>query len=325
MTDRWGLFEHAAFRVPRREHGYCTDDVARALTVVSREHSSHPELARLTGTYLAFLERAVVADGSVHNRMNASGEWMDAPAIGDWWGRAIGGLGSAVSHTRDADIHRHALAAFHRAAQKRSTDVRASSFAVTGAALVLRVHPGDRIAEALLSDSLDRIPRRSVGGWDWIEPRLRYANGALCDALIVGGEALGEPETVEQGLAALAALLVIETGPDDVLSVTGNQGRGPGDRGPLWDQQPIEPAAIADASIHAAAITGDDRWLRGVLLAWDWFIGDNDAGTAMYDPALGVGYDGLESGGRNENCGAESTLAALSTVQHRRTMALVTT
>lgn len=323
ITDRFGVFEHASFRTPRVEHGYCTDDVARALTVVVREHSTSAEMARLTETYTGFLERAISWDGRAHNRLSSSGQWRDSPQTNDWWGRAIGGLGNAVFHAIDPRIHDRALVAFHRAAQARSVDVRASSFAAVGASRVLSVYPGDLSARALLQDCLAAIPRRPAPGWGWIEPRLRYANAALCDALIVGGDALDEPETIEQGLAALTALFAIETGHTGFLSVTGPNGRSPSDRGPLWDQQPIEPATMAEACIHAAAISGDSGWERGVLLAWGWFMGDNDARMPMCDPVHGWGFDGLEPGGRNENCGAESTIAALSTLQHRRALEAV--
>ena len=37
LTDAGGLYEHAEGVTPRREHGYCLDDVARALMVVCRE------------------------------------------------------------------------------------------------------------------------------------------------------------------------------------------------------------------------------------------------------------------------------------------------
>ena len=36
LSDSVGLFEHARHRTPRPEHGYCTDDVARALAAVVR-------------------------------------------------------------------------------------------------------------------------------------------------------------------------------------------------------------------------------------------------------------------------------------------------
>jgi hypothetical protein len=46
-----------------------------------------------------------------------------------------------------------------------------------------------------------------------------------------------------------------------------------------------------------------------------WFLGKNDAGIAMWDPATGGGYDGLTPHGPNLNQGAESTLALISTLQ----------
>ena len=36
LTDHVGLLEHAAGIVPRHEHGYCVDDVARGVVVVCR-------------------------------------------------------------------------------------------------------------------------------------------------------------------------------------------------------------------------------------------------------------------------------------------------
>ncbi|GAA1975796.1 hypothetical protein [Microbacterium pumilum] len=92
-------------------------------------------------------------------------------------------------------------------------------------------------------------------------------------------------------------------------------GRGPGDRGPALDQQPIEVAAIAEACSRARLVTGDPSWSDEVRIAWGWFEGDNDAAIAMFDPRTGAGYDGLTPVGRNENRGTESTLAALSTLQ----------
>jgi hypothetical protein len=134
LTDERGLFEHAQNRTPRREHGYCTDDVARALGVVVQEPVGTTELARLTEIYLAFLERAVGPQGLVHNRMSSEGRWLDSPAIGDWWGRSVGGLGAAIRWAPDEDVRARARQAFERAAGQRSVDVRASAFAAVGAA-----------------------------------------------------------------------------------------------------------------------------------------------------------------------------------------------
>jgi hypothetical protein len=87
---------------------------------------------------------------------------------------------------------------------------------------------------------------------------------------------------------------------------------------PTGDQQPIEVAALADAAVTADAATGDPRWNALARRAGDWFLGDNDVGTPMWDPATGGGYDGLTPYGPNLNQGAESTLALISTLQHAR-------
>jgi hypothetical protein len=92
----------------------------------------------------------------------------------------------------------------------------------------------------------------------------------------------------------------------------------PLDRGPGFDQQLIEVAALVDACARAHAITGQDRWLDGIDRAAAWFLGSNDVGVPLYDPGSGGGYDGLERDGRNENQGAASTLAFVSTVQQVR-------
>lgn len=314
-----GVFEHALRDAPRIEHGYCVDDVARALTVVVREPEQTPELAALTETYLRFLESAVAPDGRVHNRMDAGGRWSDAPTVGDWWGRAAGALGFAAAHASQPFHRTRATYAFLRVAQQRSPDVRASAFAVLGAADVLSARPDADAARALLDTAVANIPTAPSPGWDWPEARLRYANATLCEALIAGGSALDRVDLLDRGLAMLAFLLRVERGVAG-LSLTGSGGRGPDEPGPLWDQQAIEAAALADACARAFDVTLDPRWRDGVTSAWAWFLGDNDAGVPMYDPASGAGYDGLEPGGRNDNRGAESTLAALSTLQHARAL-----
>ncbi|MDQ6938183.1 MAG: glycosyltransferase, partial [Actinomycetota bacterium] len=82
LTDDRGLFEHARYANPRREHGYCVDDVARALVVVCREPDPAPALQRMAGHYLGFLLDALASDGSCHNRMDVEGVWRDEPGLG---------------------------------------------------------------------------------------------------------------------------------------------------------------------------------------------------------------------------------------------------
>ncbi|CAN5489962.1 glycosyl transferase [soil metagenome] len=323
LTDGRGVFEHAKGDEPRREHGYCLDDVARALLVLVREPDPSLQLAELTETCLRFVESAIDPDGRAHNRMNVAGEWTDEATTDDWWGRAVGALGVAAVQAPLPLTRARAMRAFLRAAQQHSVDVRAMAFAAPGAAAVLGRRPGSEPARRLLTTAIAVIPQ-GTAGWGWLEPRLRYGNASLVDALLAAGDALGDAALVARALRALDALLVIESR-DGHLSVAGAAGRGPGDNGIQFDQQPIEVAAIADAASRALSLTGDPHWRDEVQLARSWFLGDNDSLTVMVDLDTGAGFDGLEPNGRNENRGAESTLAALSTFQHARTVGTVHT
>jgi hypothetical protein len=314
LTDHNGIFEHASFDTPRREHGYCVDDVARALIVVAREPQQTVELRTLAATYLRFLESAVRGDGLVHNRMNAAGEWSDEPAMGDWWGRLLWALGTIAAQRGDPWTRARALRSFRIAARERSTSLRTLAFAALGAAEIVRVRADDHIARTLLREFIAAVPVPTDPAWLWPEARLSYGNASIAEALIAAGHLVGDVDATQLGLRMLRFLLSIETA-HDRFSVTGTSGRGPGEKGPSFDQQPIELAAFADACATAYAVTGDRAWLPPIALAWHWFTGLNDSGTIMFDDHTGSGFDGLERGGRNENRGAESTLAALSTYQ----------
>ena len=72
---------------------------------------------------------------------------------------------------------------------------------------------------------------------------------------------------------------------------------------------------MAEACARAYDATGDERFAELAQLAARWFLGENDTGVALVDPESGGCCDGLEREGRNENQGAESTIAAIAAFQ----------
>ena len=319
LTDDRGLFEHALHSAPRREHGYCVDDVARGLVVVCHEPEPGLAVRRLARCYLAFVLDALDPAGACHNRMSVDGQWRDEPAVSDWWGRTLWGLGVAATSAHTPGMRARALCGFRIAAQCRSPHVRSMAFAALGAAELLSKRPDEMAARTLLTDTLAMIGagEHDDARWPWPEERLSYGNASIAEALIVAGDVLPDAPALRRGLRLLEFLLRTETR-DSHLSVTPVGGRGRDDVGPGYDQQPIEVSALADACGSAFRITHESSWLTGVSLAWDWFLGYNDSATPMFDPQTGGGYDGLERDGRNLNQGAESTLAMLATAQQAR-------
>ena len=320
LRGPYGTFEHAKLAAPRIEHGYCTDDVARVALVVARQSAEGltSTLSELLWSSLHFLELAQSASGEFRNRRGCNGDWEATASNKDWWGRAMWALGTMYARCEDPGLRERAGQAFQRGAMVRSPWPRSMAFAVLGASEYLQLSPGDPSSLRLLNACVLLLDRANLSSrWRWPEARLAYANATLPEALIAAGSLLANDAVVGRGLDQLRWLLDTET-PRGHLSVTPSLGRGPRDSRRLFDQQPIEVAAMSDACVRASSITGDSLWRQGRESCEAWFTGRNDLGVAMFDPVTGGGYDGLTEIGPNLNQGAESTLALLSTQQHVR-------
>jgi hypothetical protein len=318
MTTANGVYEHALERNPRPEHGYCLDDVSRALVVTARQPKASPTLHGAVRTYVAFAEQAQDSSGAFRNRRTRHGVWEGPATTDDHWGRALWGVGTAV-WLPPGHLAERALAVAERALLTRSRWPRAMAYAALGAVEVLRAHPGHPTATQLLEDAREllRGPTSVDPRWPWPEPRLTYANAVLPESLIAIGDSLDDPALVDQGLAQLTWLLDLQTR-DGHISVVPAGGWAPPEPLPGFDQQPIEVTALAEAAWRAHQATGDAEWLNVVDLCASWFLGNNDVGLRLYDHSTGGCADGLHADRINRNQGAESTLAALSTLQLAR-------
>ncbi len=137
------------------------------------------------------------------------------------------------------------------------------------------------------------------------------------EALLAIGWALDDEWATRRGLALLGWLVDLQQR-DGHLSVIPAGGWGPGEERVLFDQQPIEVTALAEACHQALALTGEPRWSDALEQCVAWFLGANDAGLVLYDLTTGGCADGLHADRVNLNRGAESTLAALATLQRAR-------
>ena len=179
MSDDVGIFEHASGSTPERHHGYCVDDVARALVVVEREPRPTQALLEVADRYLDFVVSAQGPDGRCRNRLGLDRRWQDEPGVEDCWGRALWALGTAAARGRDEPQRDRAAARFALGASRRSPHLRSMVFAALGAAEVLAVAPGDKVARALLAAAVRAVGRPvRDAAWPWPEPRLAYAPAA---------------------------------------------------------------------------------------------------------------------------------------------------
>jgi hypothetical protein len=114
-------------------------------------------------------------------------------------------------------------------------------------------------------------------------------------------------------------LIEVQIGESGGLSPIGNKAWWPrtAERS-QFDQQPIEAATMVAAAADAFRATGRRHYLRAAEIAYGWFLGDNDLGVPLADPASGGCQDGLTPRGPNKNQGGESTLMWLTALEQIR-------
>ena len=324
LSDDIGIFEHAKYRVPRIEHGYCVDDVARALILIERNQPSDVTIQQLRHTYFQFLRNAQAPNGKFINRCDIYGQWTGPAETTDHWGRGMWALGTVVAKDQDELLVAEALWRFEHAARHRSEFLRSMMFASLGALAILRSDTTSTTATNLIHDATKSVLMKLElmtdlnREWFWPEQRLTYANAIIPETLILAGEALNDLETLEVGLEMLQWLIEQESN-NSHFSVTPVGGYEPTAPREKFDQQSIEVAALVDACASAFDVTGNTEWLPYIARGLRWFEGSNDSGVVMHDPETGAGFDGLTADGRNENCGAESTICYLSVLdQYQR-------
>ena len=318
MSNSRGLFEHANFDKPRKEHGYCVDDVARAVILLERSETEEPQLRDLLRIYFEFILAAQSRNGHFKNRCNVSGIWTTPAQMGDHWGHALWALGTIAHRENDRAMAETALNKFELSAHHRTHHLRPLIYASFGAAEILTFNPDHIPSQKLLRDTLKSIPRSADNEWPWPEERLTYGNAAIPEFLMLAGHHLHDAKLLSQGLTLLKWLVDVETR-EDHFSVTPTNGWHTGELRPGFDQQPIELAAMVDACATAFELTNDPEWLNVLKRGSDWFEGFNDLQVQMYEPMTGAGFDGLNPFWRNENQGAESTLSYLSVEERKST------
>jgi len=314
LTNTTGLWEHARFLNPRTEHGFCTDDNARGLLVVSRPTSPSSERADLGAIYLRFVLDARTGSGQFHNRRGAGGAWIDEVGSDDSQGRAWWGLGTVANSGPTTRMRQAALDAFASSGSFESPHLRSNAYAALGAAQVLAIDPGHSAAAELLGRTSGLIAAAASERIPWPEARLTYDNARLPEALLAAGAARGDRHLISVGLRLLEWLVRAETNHEH-FSFTPAGGGTPGAPRPAFDQQPIEAAAMAEACYLAWTITSKPVWRTRALAAAQWFVGRNDNGMVLYDAETGGTCDGLTEHSVNENRGAESTLAGITALQ----------
>jgi len=322
MSDSTGIFQHASFTVPNFAEGYCTDDNARALVLalmLQKLGHGSPRLGAQAASYAAFLNHAFDRKhGRFRNFMSFDRHWLEEVGSEDCQGHALWALGLCVSQAGQGSFQMLAAELFEQALPVAAEFMspRALAFTLIGIDEYLRRFGGDRranqIRESLTAKLTQRYADAATGEWQWFEEVVSYANAKLPHAMILNGRCLNNEAMLELGLKTLRWLIKIQTSDAGSFRPVGSNGFYPrGKERAIFDQQPIEAQVTISACIEAYQATGDTFWVTEARRAFEWFLGRNDLGLALYDSTTGGCRDGLHVDRLSQNQGAESTLAFL--------------
>jgi hypothetical protein len=322
MSDSTGIFQHASFTVPNFAEGYCTDDNARALVLalmLKKLGHGSSRLATQAATYAAFLNHAFDRQrGRFRNFMSFDRHWLEEVGSEDCQGHALWALGLCVSQAGQGSFQMLAAELFEHALPVAAEFMspRALAFTLIGIDEYLRRFSGDRranqIRESLTAKLMQRYADAATGDWEWFEEVVSYANAKLPHAMILNGRCLNNGAMLELGLKTLRWLIKIQTSEAGSFRPIGSNGFFPrGKERAIFDQQPIEAQVTISACIEAYQATGDQFWVAEARRAFEWFLGRNDLGLALYDSTTGGCRDGLHVDRLSQNQGGESTLAFL--------------
>ena len=320
LTDDTGMIQHAAYSLPDRDSGYATDDNARALVVtLALEEAGIQGVVPLIEVYMAYLKHSQLADGRFHNLMDYSRRFVDDVGSEDCLGRCLWASGRATMSQNPA-IRLNGERLFDGALPwcERLKAPRARAQAIMGLRFRLLSLGSEEGQEAstirgvmqVLADSLVREKEwYSQPQWHWYEDILAYDNGLLPASLFAAYRELKDGRYLQCGQETLA-FLTGQTWRGRYFKTVGNRGwYKKGHVMAEYDEQPVDMGTLVLACGEAYHATGEERYYRLAHMAFQWFLGRNSAGQALYDERTGGCHDGITPEGVNLNMGAESVLA----------------
>ncbi|MDA3905509.1 MAG: glycosyltransferase family 4 protein [Bacteroidales bacterium] len=319
ITDSTGIFQHAIYNLPDYNHGYCTDDNARALIMAIKlnRNIKSRESEKLITKFLSFLNYMQVEDGSFVNMLSYSKNHLLNNYSQDSFGRAIWALGYTIKYAPLLNQKAFAYEMFRKAVHyfNNLIDLKSIANVILGIVFYLKENPDDKSVEFQLKDFLQKlyISYKTVSdkNWRWYENKLSYDNAILPLAMFYGASYFKKQEYFDVAMESLTFLEKVSY-KDNHLSLIGNEKwLEKGHKKSSFSQQPIDAMAFVLLYQCLYKLTNDKKYKNKSKSAFSWFLGNNDLGASIYDQQTKGCADGLFEDNLNLNQGGESLLAWL--------------
>jgi glycosyltransferase involved in cell wall biosynthesis len=323
LTTVFGIIQFSIINQPDIDSGYTLDDNARALIAMCM----HFELTADQGDlvyiqiYLDFIEHCLQPAGDFLNYVDSNKQFTAQNRetnLDDSNGRAIWALGYVVSLMGKLPVEfiSQATILMDHSMQCLGTvhSTRAMAFSIKGLYFNYKTfnNPESSVLLTTFADRLVQMYRHeSSEHWEWFESYLTYANSTLPEAMLYAWIVTGDPIYKEIALASLNFLLthIFKKNGIEVISNKNWLLRGQ-DTG-QYGEQPIDVAYTIMTLSKFFEVFQDEVYAHKMVIAFNWFLGNNRLHQIIYNPCTGGCYDGLEENYVNINQGAESTLSYL--------------
>jgi glycosyltransferase involved in cell wall biosynthesis len=319
LTDDTGIVQHAKYGIPNLKEGYCLDDNARALLMVTMEYYTRNsnESLNLMPIYLSYIHYMQNDDGTFKNFLSYNRNYLDTVGSEDSFGRTIWALGYTICHSPNESYFYISLDIFNKSIPNfiHLKHIRGIANTIIGISYYLKHFPDDdslkNILKTLSRKLVTIYNKNKSESWNWFEKILTYDNAIIPLSLFSAYEILNDNDTLQTAVETSAFIEKI-TMQNNYLSPVGSNGWYPKNGiCAKYAQQSVDVMGMVMLLFKAYQVTQDNSYLDKMFTSYMWYLGKNDLNIAIYDFKSGGCNDGLEEYGVNKNKGAESSLSYL--------------
>jgi glycosyltransferase involved in cell wall biosynthesis len=323
MTTNFGMIQFSKINQPDIDSGYTLDDNARALIAICMHYESvatESDLIEME-TFLNFIKYCQQPEGDFLNYVDKDQKFTEQnyeTNLDDSNGRAIWALGYLISKKSilPAELILTAEIILQRALSQLETiySTRAIAFAIKGLYYYLSETKSakNKLLVKMLADRLLQMYKHeSEEDWEWFESYLTYANSILPEAMLCAWIVTGDERyktVARESFGFLSSFIFNENG---IEVISNKSWLYKGKEADRFGEQPIDVAYTIMTLSKFYDVFKDQEYFNKLIIAFNWFLGNNRLHQIVYNPCTGGCYDGLEENNVSLNQGAESTLSYL--------------
>jgi len=323
MTTDIGLIQFSKINQPDIKSGYTLDDNARALVatcMIFKLESSKERIEEIR-KYLGFIKFCQQPAGNFLNYVDQDKNFTDQNNkvnLDDSNGRAIWALGYLLLLTKllPSEIISETIAILEKSIHhlEEINSPRAMAFAIKGIYYrqkVIKSSENTDLIKLFANRLVDLYTHDATDKWEWFENSITYANSILPEAMLYAW--LTTKESIYKDIARTSFNFLLDnTFNENGIEVISNKtwllkGKEAGHNG----EQPIDVAYTIMTLSKFYDVLMDEDYRLKMIIAFNWFLGNNRLNQIIYNPCTGGCYDGLEDTHVNINQGAESTVSYL--------------